>query len=57
MARMHKPVSIAIETTCRAGGAALAGSELEYTVLVTNIGNVPAYAVIITDDLGTELYN
>jgi uncharacterized repeat protein (TIGR01451 family) len=33
------------------GGPALAGSELEYVVRVLNIGSVPAYAVVITDDL------
>ncbi len=33
------------------GGAALAGSELEYVVRVLNIGTVPATLVVITDDL------
>jgi uncharacterized repeat protein (TIGR01451 family) len=33
------------------GGAALPGSQLEYVVRVVNIGSVPAYAVVITDDL------
>jgi uncharacterized repeat protein (TIGR01451 family) len=33
------------------GGAALAGSTLEYTVSVLNIAFVPAYNVVITDDL------
>ena len=33
------------------GGAALPGSVLEYTILATNIGTVPATNVAITDDL------
>jgi uncharacterized repeat protein (TIGR01451 family) len=33
------------------GGAALAGSQLEYIVQVTNIATVPASDVVITDDL------
>ena len=33
------------------GGAALAGSELEYVVQVTNIAAVPASSVVITDDV------
>jgi large repetitive protein len=33
------------------GGPALAGSTLEYVVGVTNIGAVPAYDVVIRDDL------
>ena len=33
------------------GGAALAGSQLEYVVRVTNIGTTPATNVVITDDL------
>ena len=33
------------------GGPALAGGTLEYTVDVTNIGAVPAYNVLIRDDL------
>ncbi len=44
-------LAITKEVSVVGGGAALAGSELEYTVLVTNIGNVPAYSVVITDDL------
>lgn len=33
------------------GGAVLPGSVLEYTIQVTNVGQVPASAVVITDDL------
>ncbi len=33
------------------GGPALAGSELEYVVQVMNVAAVPAYGVVITDDL------
>ncbi|HEY5973201.1 MAG TPA: SdrD B-like domain-containing protein, partial [Geobacteraceae bacterium] len=33
------------------GGAALPGSVLEYTIQVTNVGQVPATSVVITDDL------
>ncbi|WP_243370445.1 isopeptide-forming domain-containing fimbrial protein [Geotalea sp. SG265] len=33
------------------GGAALPGSALEYTIQATNIGQVPATNVVITDDL------
>ena len=33
------------------GGPALAGATLEYTVTVTNIAAVPAYYVMLTDDL------
>ncbi|MRR33088.1 DUF11 domain-containing protein [bacterium] len=33
------------------GGAALPGSVLEYTIQATNIGQVPAVNVVITDDL------
>ncbi|MBJ6801590.1 isopeptide-forming domain-containing fimbrial protein [Geomonas propionica] len=33
------------------GGAAVAGSVLEYTVRATNVGQVPATGVVLTDDL------
>ena len=33
------------------GGPALPGSQLEYTVTVRNVAVVPAYGVVITDDL------
>ncbi len=36
------------------GGAAFAGSQLEYTVRVTNVAAVPAYDVVITDDLEAD---
>jgi len=36
------------------GGNAEAGSELVYTIRVTNIGSVPAAPVVVTDDLGSQ---
>ena len=33
------------------GGPALAGATLEYVVQVTNVGTLPAYAVVIRDDI------
>jgi uncharacterized repeat protein (TIGR01451 family) len=33
------------------GGPALAGAALEYVVQVTNVGTLPAYAVVIRDDI------
>ncbi len=33
------------------GGPALAGATLEYTVEVTNIGTLPAFFVVIRDDI------
>jgi uncharacterized repeat protein (TIGR01451 family) len=33
------------------GGPALAGATLEYVVQVTNVGTVPAFAVVIRDDI------
>jgi uncharacterized repeat protein (TIGR01451 family) len=33
------------------GGPAVAGATLEYTVRVTNIGSVPAFYVVLTDDI------
>jgi uncharacterized repeat protein (TIGR01451 family) len=43
--RIMKAVSVV------GGGPALAGATLEYVVQVTNIGAVPAYSVVIRDDL------
>ena len=36
------------------GGSALPGSQVEYVVSVVNIAAVPAYSVVITDDLGAS---
>jgi uncharacterized repeat protein (TIGR01451 family) len=44
-------LSITKQVAVVGGGAALAGSQLEYVVNVTNIAAVPAYNVVITDDL------
>jgi uncharacterized repeat protein (TIGR01451 family) len=33
------------------GGPALPGSQLEYVVRIVNVGSVPAFSVVITDDL------
>ncbi len=37
------------------GGPALAGATLEYVVQVTNIGTLPAYAVVIRDDIAVPM--
>src|SRR5262245_1326840 len=37
------------------GGPALPGSQVEYVVSVVNIAAVPAFAVVITDDLGAAM--
>jgi uncharacterized repeat protein (TIGR01451 family) len=44
-------LSITKQVAVIGGGAALAGSQLEYLVRVVNIAAVPAYDVVITDDL------
>ena len=44
-------LSITKEVSVVGGGPALAGSELEYLVRVTNIGTAPATSVVITDNL------
>ncbi|MBW2494812.1 MAG: DUF11 domain-containing protein, partial [Deltaproteobacteria bacterium] len=44
-------LSITKQVAVVGGGAALAGSQLEYVVRVVNIAAVPAYNVVITDDL------
>ncbi len=47
-------LSISKAVTVVGGGAAVAGAQLEYVVRVTNIGTVPAVAVVITDDLALQ---
>lgn len=42
---------ISKSVTVVGGGAAVAGANLEYVVVVTNIGSLPALNVLITDDL------
>ena len=44
-------LSITKQVAVVGGGAALAGSQLEYVVRVANIAAVPAYDIVITDDL------
>ncbi len=44
-------LSITKSVTVIGGGAAVAGGQLEYRVLVTNISSVPASNVVITDNL------
>jgi uncharacterized repeat protein (TIGR01451 family) len=44
-------LSITKDVVVVGGGAALPGSQLEYVVRVVNIAAVPAYDVVITDDL------
>jgi uncharacterized repeat protein (TIGR01451 family) len=44
-------VTITKQVSVVGGGPVLAGSTLEYVVTVTNIATVPAYNVLITDDL------
>ena len=44
-------LSIAKLVSVVGGGAALPGSQLEYTVIVRNIATIPATSVVITDDL------
>jgi uncharacterized repeat protein (TIGR01451 family) len=48
-------VSITKQVSVVGGGAAVPGAELEYVVRVTNIGAVPAFNVVITDDLDAPL--
>jgi uncharacterized repeat protein (TIGR01451 family) len=48
-------LSITKDVSVVGGGAALAGSELEYVVRVVNIAAVPALDVEITDDLPSQL--
>jgi len=51
----QQELSITKQVAVVGGGAALAGSTLEYTVRVLNIGSVPARYVSITDDLDMPL--
>jgi uncharacterized repeat protein (TIGR01451 family)/fimbrial isopeptide formation D2 family protein len=44
-------VSISKSVTVVGGGAALAGADLEYVIVVTNIGSLPAANVRISDNL------
>ncbi|MHC4992925.1 MAG: SdrD B-like domain-containing protein, partial [Planctomycetota bacterium] len=46
-------LAITKQVTVVGGGPALAGSQLEYVVRVINIAAVPAYGVVISDDLDT----
>jgi len=48
-------VAITKQVSVVGGGAALPGSVLEYVVRVSNVGNVPATGVEITDDLNLPL--
>src|SRR5215813_5044112 len=47
-------LSISKQVTVVGGGAALPGAQLEYVVSVTNIASLPAYNVVITDDLNAS---
>ncbi|MDO8988390.1 MAG: isopeptide-forming domain-containing fimbrial protein [Sideroxyarcus sp.] len=44
-------LAISKSVTVVGGGAAIAGADLEYTIVVTNIGSLPATNVHITDNL------
>ena len=48
-------VSITKQVAVVGGGAAVPGAELEYVVRVVNIGAVPAYNVVVTDNLDAPL--
>lgn len=50
-------LSIIKEVSVVDGGPAIAGAELEYLVTVRNIGAVPAYYVVLTDDLDVPIPN
>jgi uncharacterized repeat protein (TIGR01451 family) len=50
-------LSITKQVAVVGGGAAEPGSQLEYTIRVTNFGSLPAMNVVITDDLGPPLGN
>jgi uncharacterized repeat protein (TIGR01451 family) len=51
----EQQLSITKQVAVIGGGAALAGSQLEYVVNVRNIAAVPAYDVVITDDLDSPV--
>jgi uncharacterized repeat protein (TIGR01451 family) len=48
-------LSIIKEVSVVNGGPALPGAELEYVVTVRNVGAVPAFYVVITDDLDVPI--
>ncbi len=48
-------LSITKQVSVIGGGAAEAGKELEYVVLVTNIGSIEATNVVITDDMSLPI--
>ncbi len=48
-------LSITKQVAVVGGGAALPGSQLEYVVTVVNIAAVPAFGVVITDDLAAAI--
>ena len=47
-------LSITKQVTVVGGGAAVPGAQLEYVVSVVNIAAVPAFNVVITDDLNAS---
>ena len=44
-------VSISAQVSVVGGGAAVPGAQLDYVLNIVNVGAVPAYNVVITDDL------
>ncbi len=52
---VSQQVAITKEVAVVGGGAALAGSQLEYAVRVQNVATVAATNVVITDDLDTPI--
>ncbi len=48
-------LSITKQVAVVGGGVALPGAQLEYVVTVTNVAAVPAFLVILTDDLSAAL--
>jgi uncharacterized repeat protein (TIGR01451 family) len=47
-------LAITKEVSVVGGGPAVAGAQLEYVVRVVNIATVPAFNVVVTDDLGAS---